>query len=172
MTCIVVVCLVLIPGHMCCFWVTLLVLYILKAVKNQDNEIACISADTEELLQTWCPLDGYAKPPCSLLSATCQNIKSGSAVPMRLIWVRVTSYFSRNSNSTLNFVILELWTNTKGRDRPVEDISTWRHLALLPGVGATSLAVCGFPRELLWRRWCWFLVQLIKKFIVTDYFLD
>jgi hypothetical protein len=33
-------------------------------------------------------------------------------------------------------------------------------------VGTTSPAVCGFPRELLWRGWCWFLVQLlIKNFI-------
>ena len=39
----------------------------------------------------------------------------------------------------------------KGRDRPAEGASTWRLLALLPGVGATSPAVCGFPRELIWR---------------------
>jgi len=40
----------------------------------------------------------------------------------------------------------------KGRDRPAEGTSMWRLPALLPGVGATSPAVCGFPRELLWRR--------------------
>jgi len=45
----------------------------------------------------------------------------------------------------------ELWTS-KGRDRPAEGIFTWRPPALLPGVGETSPAVCGFPRELLWRR--------------------
>jgi hypothetical protein len=39
----------------------------------------------------------------------------------------------------------------KGRDRPAEGTSTWRLPALLPGVGATSPAVCGFPRQLLWR---------------------
>ena len=39
----------------------------------------------------------------------------------------------------------------KGRDRPAEGTSTRRLPALLPGVGATSPAVCGFPRELLWR---------------------
>jgi len=39
----------------------------------------------------------------------------------------------------------------KDRDRPAEGTATWRLPALLPGVGATSLAVCGFPRELLWR---------------------
>ena len=39
----------------------------------------------------------------------------------------------------------------KGRDRPAEGTSTWRLPALLPGMGATSPAVCGFPRELLWR---------------------
>ena len=39
----------------------------------------------------------------------------------------------------------------KGRDRPDEGISTWRLPALLPGVRATSPAVCGFRRELLWR---------------------
>ena len=30
----------------------------------------------------------------------------------RRIWVRVTSYFSQNSNSTSNVVILELWTTS------------------------------------------------------------
>ena len=39
----------------------------------------------------------------------------------------------------------------KGRDRPAEGTSTWKLLALLLGVGATSLAVCGFLRELPWR---------------------
>jgi hypothetical protein len=30
----------------------------------------------------------------------------------------------------------------------------------------TSLAVCGFPKKLLWKGWCLFLVQLlIKNFI-------
>jgi hypothetical protein len=28
-------------------------------------------------------------------------------------------------------------------------------------VGTTSLAVCAFPRELLWSGWCWFIVQLL-----------
>ena len=69
----------------------------------------------------------------------------------RLVWVRVISSFSQNSNSTSKVVILELWTtHPKGRDRPAEGTSTWRLPALLPGVGATSPAVCGFPRELLW----------------------
>ena len=36
------------------------------------------------------------------------------------------------------------------RDRPAEGTSTWRLPALLPGVGATSPAMFGFPRELLW----------------------
>ena len=40
----------------------------------------------------------------------------------------------------------------KGRDRTAENTSTWRTPAPLPGVGANSAAVCGFPRELLWRR--------------------
>jgi len=31
----------------------------------------------------------------------------------RLIWARVTSYFSQNSNSTSKIVILELWTTSK-----------------------------------------------------------
>jgi len=39
----------------------------------------------------------------------------------------------------------------KGRDGPAEGTSTWRLPALLPAVGATSPAVCGFPRKLLWR---------------------
>jgi hypothetical protein len=42
----------------------------------------------------------------------------------------------------------------KGRDRPAEGTSTWRIPALLPGVGATYPAVCGFTMELLWSRWC------------------
>jgi len=41
--------------------------------------------------------------------------------------------------------------HTKGSDRPAEGTSTWRIPALLPGVGATSPAVCGIPRELSWR---------------------
>ena len=41
------------------------------------------------------------------------------------------------------------WNCPKGRDRPAEGTSTWRLPALLPGVGATSPAVRGFPRELL-----------------------
>ena len=36
----------------------------------------------------------------------------------------------------------------KGRDRPAEGTSTWRLPTLQPGLGATSPAVCGFPREL------------------------
>jgi len=39
----------------------------------------------------------------------------------------------------------------KGRNRPAEGTSIWRLTALLPGVGATSPAVCCFPREVLWR---------------------
>jgi len=39
----------------------------------------------------------------------------------------------------------------QGHDRPAEGTSTRRLPALLPGVGATSLVVCGFLRELLWR---------------------
>ena len=39
----------------------------------------------------------------------------------------------------------------KGRGRPSVGTSTWRLPALLPGVGATAPAVCGFPSELHWR---------------------
>ena len=57
----------------------------------------------------------------------------------------------------------------KGRDRPADGTSTWRLPALLPGVGATSLAVRGFPRELRWMGQCWFVVQfLIKYFYSTS----
>ena len=52
----------------------------------------------------------------------------------RLIWVHVTSSFSQSSNSTSKVV------------RPAEGTYTWRLPALLPGVGATSPAVYGFPR--------------------------
>jgi hypothetical protein len=38
--------------------------------------------------------------------------------------------------------------------------------ALLLGFGM-SLVVCGFPRELLWRGWCWFLVQLLIKNVIA-----
>ena len=41
--------------------------------------------------------------------------------------------------------------HTQVRDRPAEGTSMWRLPALLPGGGATSPAVCGFPRKLLWR---------------------
>ena len=64
----------------------------------------------------------------------------------RLIWVRVTSSFSQNSNSTSKVIIWNCGQHPKGRDRPAEDTSTWRLPALLPGVGATSPAVCGFPK--------------------------
>jgi len=40
----------------------------------------------------------------------------------------------------------------KIRERAAEGTSTWRILTLLPGVGAMSPTVCGFPRELLWSR--------------------
>jgi hypothetical protein len=51
----------------------------------------------------------------------------------------------------------------KWHNRPAEGFSTWRLAALLPGVGTTSLAVCDFPRKLLWRKWRWILFQLLKK---------
>jgi hypothetical protein len=72
---------------------------------------------------------------------------------------------------------LSFWNygqHPKGHDRPAEGTSTWRLLALLTGVG-TSPAVCGIPSELLWRGWCWFLVQLLIKKILqhlSHYFLD
>ena len=69
----------------------------------------------------------------------------------RLIWVRVTSSFSQNSNCTSRSSFWNCAQHPKDRDRPAEGTSTWRLPALLPGVGATSPAVSGFPRELLWR---------------------
>ena len=53
----------------------------------------------------------------------------------------------------------------KGRERPVEGTSTWRLPALLPGVAATSPAVCGFRSELLWRGYGWFIGKRLKKYI-------
>jgi hypothetical protein len=69
----------------------------------------------------------------------------------RLIWVRVTSSFSQNANVTSKVVILELWTTFKRSWQ-----TSWGHFHMktsstATGVGATSAAVCGFRRELLWR---------------------
>jgi hypothetical protein len=84
-----------------------------------------------------------------------------------LIWVRVTSSFSRNSNSNLKGCNFGTVGNIQRMCRPAEDTSTWRLPALLPGVGVTSAVVCVFPKELLWRGWSWFFVQLlINSFIV------
>ena len=51
----------------------------------------------------------------------------------------------------------------KGRDRAADGTSTRRLPTLLPEVGTTSAAVCGFPRELLWSGLCWFVVGLLMK---------
>ena len=60
-------------------------------------------------------------------------------------------YFSQSSNSNSKAVFWNCGQHPNGRDRAAEGTSTWRLPALLPGVGATSPAVCGFPRELLCR---------------------
>jgi len=52
----------------------LVLLLVLKEIKYQGNEIACVSADKEELLQTYCPLDGYAKPPCYRLQPAVSHM--------------------------------------------------------------------------------------------------
>jgi hypothetical protein len=81
---------------------------------------------------------------------------------IHLIWVRVTSSLSWNSNKTSKVFILKLWTTSKSCDRLAEVTSTWRLPALLPGVWTTP-AMCAFPRGLLWNGWSWVLVQLLGK---------
>jgi len=61
-------------------------------------------------------------------------------------------FFFPKLNSTSNVVFWNCGQHPKGRDRPAEGTSTWRLPALLREMGATSPAVCGFPRELLWRE--------------------
>jgi hypothetical protein len=39
-------------------------LHLLKKIENQDFEMALISADNEELFQTWYQLGGRAQTPC------------------------------------------------------------------------------------------------------------
>jgi len=80
-----------------------------------------------EIADTW--MLHHDNAPChSAISVKEFLTKKG--IPMvpqphtRLIWVRVTSSFSRNSNFTSKTVILELWATPKGRDRPAEGTST------------------------------------------------
>ena len=56
-----------------------------------------------------------------------------AAHPTRLIWVRVTSSFSQNSNSTSKVVILELWTTSK-RSRQ----TSWGHFYMKTSSTATG----------------------------------
>ena len=51
----------------------------------------------------------------------------------RLIWVRVTSCFSVNSNSTSQFVILELWTTSERSWQ-----TSWWHFHMKTSVTATG----------------------------------
>ena len=53
----------------------------------------------------------------------------------RLIWVRVTSFFSRNSNSTSKVVILELWTTSKRSWQ-----TSWGHFHMKTSSTATGSA--------------------------------
>jgi len=47
---------------------------VLKEIKNQDKEVACVNADKEELLQKSCPLEFYAKPLCCRVQPTVSHI--------------------------------------------------------------------------------------------------
>jgi hypothetical protein len=49
-------------------------LHLLKTIENQDFEMALISADNKELLQTWYQLNSRAQPPCYRLQPTASHI--------------------------------------------------------------------------------------------------
>ena len=68
----------------------------------------------------------------------------------RLIWVRVLLPFPKTQIPPLRSSFWNCGQHPKGRERPAEGTSTRRLSVLLPRVGATSPAVCSFPRELLW----------------------
>jgi hypothetical protein len=86
----------------------------------------------------------------------------------RLIWVRVTSSFSRNSNSTPKVVILKLWT-TSNRLWQIEGTSTRRLPELLPGVGTNSTAVV--PTQGNSLKWMMLIFSSVvnKKFCRTSH---
>jgi len=54
--------------------VSLVLLLLLKTIKNQGFEMALLNADKKELLQTLCQLDGYAQKPCYGLQPTVSFI--------------------------------------------------------------------------------------------------
>ena len=85
----------------------------------------------------------------------------------RLIWVTVTSSFPETQIAPQRSSFWNCWRHPKDGDRPAEGTSTWRLAALLPVVAATSRAVCGFPKELLWREQCSFVVQLLIKYFIA-----
>ena len=92
-----------------------------------------------------------------------KRYSSGSAAPL-LTWSESVWLipFPETQIPPLRSSFWNCEQHPKGCDRPANGISTWRLPALLPGMGATSPAVCGFQRELLWKGW-WFVVQLLIK---------
>jgi hypothetical protein len=55
--------------------VSVVLLLLLKTIKNQCFGMTLLNADKkEELLQTWCQLDGYAQQPCYGLKPTVSHI--------------------------------------------------------------------------------------------------
>ena len=65
-----------------------------------------------EIADTW--MLHHDNAPChTAISVNECLTKKGSSHHTRLIWIRVTSSFSQNSNSPAKVVILELWTTFK-----------------------------------------------------------
>jgi len=51
-----------------------LVLLLLKTINNRGFEMTLLNADKNDLLQTWCQLDGYAQQPCYGVQPTVSHI--------------------------------------------------------------------------------------------------
>jgi hypothetical protein len=126
-----------------CWWTEVKIVPILRSSRKWR------SVDTSQNNRQWVEFESLNRPrhldrgighantwmlhhdyvPCH--TAICVNdVLTKKCIPfvpqphVRLIWVRVTSSFSQNWNSTSKVVILELWTTYKGRDRPFEGTSS------------------------------------------------
>ena len=82
-----------------------------------------------------------------------KQYSSGSTAP-RLMWSESVWLlpFPKTQIPPLRSSFWNCGQHPRGHDRPAEGTYTWRLPALLLELGATSPAVCGFPRELLWKE--------------------
>jgi len=117
---------------------------------NQKKSSLCPARDCGHLdATTW----QCSPSHCHLRWTNFWPKKGISVVPVGLAWSESVwlLHFSKTQIPPQRSSFWNCGQHPKGRDRPVEGTSTSRRPALLPGVGATSPAVCGFPREPLWR---------------------